>query len=116
MIQQRVASYLAYASGGATLVSMYVFSGRPDLILIALATIGLVTLVALRNGRYVLWYLVACSLGPVIFDIPGMHLGLWSYGTPELLSFPLWLPFFYGNITVSFIYFLLATQGWTGKR
>lgn len=112
----RVASYIAYAAGGATLVSMYVFSGRPDLILIALVAIGVVTLVALRSGKYTVWYLVACLLGPVIFDIPGMHLGLWSYGTPEFLGFPLWLPFFYGNITVSFIYFLLATQGWIAKK
>lgn len=116
MNRNRVAAYIAYASGGATLAFMYAFSSRPELTLFSLAVIGLITLIALRNGRYVLWYVVAFVLGPIIFDIPGLHLGLWSYGTPQFLGFPLWLPFFYGNITISFIYFLLATQGWIKRK
>jgi len=116
MSKHRTASYLAYVLGVATLAVMYIFSSNPGVIVVTLAAMGPITLIALHSGRYVAWYIVASLLGPIIFDIPGLYLGLWSYGTPQLLGFPLWLPFFYGNITVSFIYFLLATQGWMGKR
>ncbi len=85
---------------------MYVFSSRPELILFSLAALGIVMLAAIRNARYLLWYIAAFALLPIILDIPGMHFGLWSYGTPELYGFPLWLPFFYGNVTVSFLYFV----------
>lgn len=106
-----MASYSVFASGCATILFMYVFSHSPELILLSLAALGLIMLAVIRRGRYVLWYIFAAVIGPIILDIPGMHFGLWSYGTPEILGFPLWLPFFYGNITVSFIYFVLTTQG-----
>lgn len=67
-------------------------------------------LATLRSARYALWYIAAFLLGPIILDFPGLHLGLWSYGTPQVFGFPFWLPFFYGNVTVSFMYFVLATQ------
>src|SRR6266704_83164 len=97
---------LVYLSGSATILLMYVFSSRPDLILFSLGLLGAIMLLAIPNGRYVLWYIAAFLLGPIILDIPGLHFGLWSYGMPELFGFPLWVLFFYGNITVSFIYFV----------
>lgn len=108
--------YLVFASGTATILFMYVFPNHPELILLSLAVLGLIMLTALRNGRYVLWYVVAFIIGPIILDIPGMHFGLWSYGTPQIFGFPLWIPFFYGNITVSFLHFVLTTQGWIDRR
>lgn len=116
MNQLRIASYLVFASGTATILFMYVFPNRHELILLSLIVLGLIMLIALRNGRYILWYVVAFILGPIILDIPGIHFGLWSYGTPQFLGFPLWIPFFYGNITVSFLHFALTTQGWIGRR
>lgn len=112
----RLASYIVFASGIATLLSMYVFSNHPELIMLSLTILGLIMLITLRNGQYVPWYVVAFILGPIILDIPGIHFGLWSFGTPQFLEFPLWLPFFYGNITVSFLHFALTTQGWIGRR
>jgi len=99
---------LVYVSGGATLVFMYAFYNRPELILFSFAVLGLIMLGAINRGRYVFWYIAASVLGPIILDIPGLHLGLWSYGTPQIFGFPFWLPFFYGNVTVSFLYFVRA--------
>jgi uncharacterized membrane protein YoaT (DUF817 family) len=106
MRKSYIASYLVFALGCASILSMYVFSDRPQLILLLFVVLGIIMLSVIRNKRYMLWYLVAFVLGPIILDIPGMHFGLWSYGTPQLLGFPLWLPFFYGNTTVSFLYFV----------
>ncbi len=106
MSKLHTASFLVFASGCGTILLMYVFFSRPELILLSHALLGLIVLAAIRNGRYVLWYIAAFVLGPIILDIPGMHFGLWSFGTPDLFGFPLWLPFFYGNLTVSFLYFV----------
>jgi len=110
MNKLHMASFAVFASGGATLLFMYAFNDRPQLILLSLAVLGLIMLALLRDGRYVLWYIAAFILGPIILDLPGLHLGLWSYGAPQFLGFPLWLPFFYGNVAVSFIHFVLTTQ------
>lgn len=108
MSKLRLASYLVPAAGCATILFMYIFSNRPELILFSLAALGLIMLVVIRNGRYVLWYIAAFVLGPIILDIPGMHFGLWSFGTPQIFGFPFWLPFLYGNLTVSFLHFVRA--------
>ena len=109
-------SALVFISGSLSILCMYVFFDRPQLILLSLAVFGLVMLAAIRNGRYVLWYIAAFVLLPIILDIPGTHFGLWSFGTPDIFGFPLWLPFFYGNLTVSFLYFALTTQRITDPR
>ncbi|MDB5189983.1 MAG: hypothetical protein JWN49_309 [Parcubacteria group bacterium] len=110
MTKSYIQSTLVFVSGGATILSMYVFFNRPEFILLSLILLGLLIVLAIRNWKYAVWYIVAFVLGPVILDLPGLHLGLWSYGTPEIFGFPFWLPFFYGNITVSFIFFVLTTQ------
>jgi hypothetical protein len=106
MSKPYIASYLVSVLGCATILFLYVFSSRPELILLSLAAFGLIMLAMIRKRRYVLWYIGAFVIGPIILDIPGMHFGLWSYSTPEFFGFPFWLPFFYGNLTVSFLYFV----------
>lgn len=91
-------------AGIATILSLYVFFDRPDLILLTQIVLGVIMLVTIRSWRYVLWYIGAFILLPLILDIPGTHFGLWSFGTPDMLGFPYWLPFFYGNLVVSFLY------------
>lgn len=92
-------------SGCATIALMYVFFNHPQLILLSLAILGLILLVTIQSGRYLLSYVGAFVALPIILDIPGTHLGLWSFGTPDVLGFPFWLPFFYGNLVVAFLYF-----------
>lgn len=96
--------------GFLNILLMYMFFDRPQLILFSIIAVGLVMLVILRSKQYILWYLAAFVLGPIILDIPGTHLGLWSFGTPDILGFPFWLPFWYGNIVVSFLYFSTIIQ------
>jgi hypothetical protein len=102
--------WLVFAAGCATILSLYVFYNHPQLIALSHAVLGLIMLAVIRSRRYLIWYAVAFILGPIILDIPGMYFGIWSYGTPQIFGFPFWLPFFYGNITVSFLYFALKTQ------
>ncbi|HVV38933.1 MAG TPA: hypothetical protein VHD31_01255 [Candidatus Paceibacterota bacterium] len=85
---------------------MYVFFDHPQFIVLSLAILGLIMLGAIWDRRYMLWYVVAFVLGPIILDIPGTYFGLWSFGTPDILGFPFWLPLFYGNLTISFLYFV----------
>jgi hypothetical protein len=92
-------------AGCATIPLMYVFFNKPQLILFSLAVLGLILLTTIRSGRYLFSYLGACVVLPIILDIPGTHLGLWSFGTPDFFGFPFWLPFFYGNLVVAFLYF-----------
>ena len=97
-------------AGVATLPLMYMSFDRPQLILLSLVVLGVIILAAIRNGRYVFGYIAAAVLLPIVLDIPGTHLGLWSFGTPDLFGFPFWLPFFYGNLTVSFFYVAVTGQ------
>ena len=97
-------------SGFLNILLMYAFFDRPQLILLSIVVLGFIMLAAIQSRKYVLWYVAAFFLGPIILDIPGTHLGLWSFSTPDILGFPLWLPFWYGNIVVSFIYFSTAIQ------
>jgi hypothetical protein len=89
---------------------MYIFFDRPQLILFSIILLGLSMLIVMQSRRYVLWYIAAFVLGPIILDIPGTYLGLWSFSTPDVLGFPFWLPFWYGNIVISFLYFSTAIQ------
>lgn len=41
-------------------------------------------------------YLVALVFGPLAESI-AMHSGAWSYASPVVLGFPLWLPFVWAN-------------------
>ena len=100
-----------FISGCFNILAMYVFFDRPELILFSVIALGLVMLAVLRSKEYMFWYLAAFVMSPIIFDIPGTHLGLWSFGTPDILGFPFWLPFWYGNIVVSFLYFSAKIRG-----
>lgn len=116
MRKTRTKSALVLVSGCASILLMYVFFNHPQLILLSLAVLGVVILATIRDRHYVLWYVAASLLLPIVLDIPGTHFGLWSFGTPDIFGFPFWLPFFYGNLTISFLYFVSITSGITNRR
>jgi hypothetical protein len=99
-----VVTVIVVISGCATILLMHAFADRSRLILISLAALSIILLGVTRDWRYAFQYAAAFLALPIILDIPGTRLGLWSFGTPELFGFPFWLPFFYGNLTVSASY------------
>ena len=109
MNTSRLTGVLVHLSGFLTILLMYVFSNSADYILLSEIILGIVMLIAIQSRKYALWYVAAFLIMPMILDIPGTHLGLWSFGTSDFLGFPFWLPFFYGNLTVSFLY-LVSTR------
>ena len=110
-MKKQTARIIVSVAGVATIVLMYVFFNQPQIILGIDIVLGALILLAARGRQYISCYAIAFIVLPIILDIPGTHLGLWSFGTPDFFGFPYWLPFFYGNLATSFLYVALTKQG-----
>jgi len=70
------------------------------LTIVLLSVFGLVTLFVERSKSAVIMYFTAFILGPLA-EVWLIHAGAWEYTQPTLLGIPLWLPFLWGNASLT---------------
>lgn len=86
--------------GAASIVIPLMTKADPLATLVGVALISVVMLWAAGNRSDVLHYATAFVFIPLIFDLPGVHVGLWAFANPGFFGVPFWLPFVYGNGSV----------------
>lgn len=102
--------------GYVAAVGAVLFLWRESLLLtLALLTISAFMLFVLRSKRIVGVYLFAMFWGPLTEAI-AIAKGVWRYELPEILGFPLWLPFLWGAASIVIVYSYEFLSGYKGKK
>ena len=98
---KRPSSLLVIVSGFVTITLFLVWgASHPGLVLIFVLLLSAAELTLVFSARAFVEYFTAFILAPLIFDIPAVHLGVWSFATPQFFGIPFWLPFVYGNVAL----------------
>lgn len=85
----------------ATLGNAMLWWETPLVTIAVLAFLSLLMLLVECSKRALMIYAIAFILGPLA-EAAMIHQGAWAYSQPQLLGFPYWLPFLWGNASLMF--------------